>query len=293
MLEAISTLLAVGEPSPRVRWTAGSLSAVRSASAASIAACAARLGRDPAVQPADAAVRCGGSVGQEAGDGRGGIGADERPGVRRRLVPAARRVDRRSDRAPSARQPVPQGLAGRHVAEAEDQVGGERFRRPRGRSGRRRRPPRCGRGGRSGAARWARRGSGTRLAAASAAEGRRSVRSGSRPATISRARLRRSPPRAPRAAVRRGSRAAQPDRQRPPVRSRPSTASASVAVTSSGERLGPERVAPGQVEVDRAPPRRRPRRRRGRPVERMCRSPASSASWVPTSQNQRTASRRA
>ena len=219
----------------------------------------------------------------------GRVGAQDRRRPARRLVPAAVRVD--DDLVGAARrEPGPQRLAGRHLAEAQDQVGDDRAWRSarRAAAGRRRRRRASGRAARSGAARSARRGSGSRR------RGR-----GGRAARAARGRVggrRRSPRRSRRrcASATSSSRKSEGSRSigvtavsgRSP---RPSSASGSLAVTapSTGDRR--QRLAPGQVEVDRARARLASRRANARQaIERKWSSPSSSASWVPTSQNQRT-----
>ena len=112
----------------------------------------------------------------------GRVGAQQRRRAAARLVPAAERVDDELVGA-GGREPGAQRLAGRHLAEAQDEVGphalGEAPRRAA--AGRRRRPRASGRGGRSAAARSARRGSGSRPPrrggrAARAARGRAGAR---------------------------------------------------------------------------------------------------------------------
>ncbi len=141
-----------------------------------------------------------------AGGQLGRVGAEDRRRPVGRLVPAAAVVD--DDLVAAARrQPGAQRLAGRQLAEAEDQLG----RRPSGRSarraaaGRRSRRPASGRAGRSAAARSARRGSGSRRRgrggrAARAARGRAGGRRRSRPR--SRRRCGRRPPRSGRRSAR-------------------------------------------------------------------------------------------
>ena len=65
------------------------------------------------------------------------VGANDRAGVRRRLVPAVAGVDDELRGVGQRREPLPQRLAGRHLAEAQDEVGLERVRARRGRSRRR------------------------------------------------------------------------------------------------------------------------------------------------------------
>ena len=70
--------------------------------------------------------RAADSCGQQPGDDGGGVGANEGAGDPARLVPAAGRVD--DDLIGCERpQPVPQRLARRQIAEAEDEVGSERL----------------------------------------------------------------------------------------------------------------------------------------------------------------------
>ena len=105
------------------------------------------------------------------------------PPARRRSARSSRRAGRRRSGRRRCREPGAQRLAGRHLAEAQDQVGARPSSRSarRAAAGRRRRRRGSGRGGRSGAARSARRGSGSRRRSARSASGSRSSGSSWRP----------------------------------------------------------------------------------------------------------------
>ena len=153
--------------------------------APSIAACARRARRRASAR----GVRRGRSRLQPRRPARGQlgrVGAQDRRRPAGRLVPAAAGVD--DDLVGAAgRQPGAQRLAGRHLAEAQDEVGHDRAGRSarRAAAGRRWRSRASGRGARSAAARSARRGSGSRRRgrggrAARAARGRAGGRRRSR-----------------------------------------------------------------------------------------------------------------
>ena len=141
-------------------------------------------GAEPGVAPRTVASHRPRAVRRAAGERRR-VGAEDR---RRRSGSArsSRRAGRRrSASAPARREPWPQRLAGRHLAEAQDEVGDERVADAPARAARRRRRP-CERSwGPSAAARSARRGSGKPAPRASSASGSRSPGRAGRPATIS------------------------------------------------------------------------------------------------------------
>ena len=281
--------VAVGVRRARAACTPGSLSSLerrelgldrptpRAAARASSQARPPARGAAVAVEP----------LGEPAASGRGRRGRSP-PAGSGRLVPAARGVE---DDLAQPRRCEPShwrsGLAGRHVAEAQDQLGRERPRARGGRSRRRPRRPASGRGPRARAARSARPGSGSRPRSASAATAPASPGSGWRPATIR--------PRG-RAAIRSASSSssaasAAAGRGRPrsaAARRGPRAPAGRVAVTSLSAGSGPaararrRSGAPGPAAARRARRRRRGRRpsgsgagRRRRP--RGCRPRRTSA----------------
>ena len=186
---------------------------------------------------------------------RDGIGADDR--LRRavgRLVPAEGRIDHHLPQAGQRCQPQPQGLAGRHVAEADHRP---RARAPPGAGGRSSRTARRRGRGRAPPSRTCDVGSARIGYPAAGSERRHGRREALDPAGGRR--------RSVLAAIRRRARRARPagpprprgGRRRPPSSGRsprPSSASGELAVTSSGTRLGPERFSEGDVELHRAGP---------------------------------------
>ncbi len=127
----------------------------------SIASCAAASAAGPALAP----IRVGGSLSPASGQRRAATAtASARTNAPARRVGSFQRPGGSIDDLVGRRvrlDPGPQRLARRHVAEAEDEVGSERRRAARGRSGRRRRSSPGAHGRRSAAARSARRGSGS------------------------------------------------------------------------------------------------------------------------------------
>ena len=122
-----------------------------------------QLARSPPRAPASR--RAGGlpsreQLGEPLGDAHR-VGADRSPrrSARARSSRAARR---RAAPARSDREPFPQRLRGRHVAEPQHGLGAQRGRRVRGRSSRSSRPPRSDRAARAAPGRSAPPGSGSR-----------------------------------------------------------------------------------------------------------------------------------
>ena len=238
---------------PRARCRAGSvigLAALRARPSS-----ASRAARSAAIQAAGGRRSSFSSRAAQPGGQLGRVGAQDRRGAAARLVPAAVGVD--DDLVGAARrQPGPQRLAGRHLAEAQDEVGDDRagealVAQQQVVGGDRRGSDREAR---SAAARSARRGSGSRQTRARWASGSRSSGSSWRPATITPAIA------SPMWPATSSSRKAEGSRS-----IRVTAVSGRAVAPFQRQRIGRgdraldrerrQRLAPGKVEVDRPRPR--------------------------------------